>query len=801
MAPDGISSNITGRKQAAKAKILTSRTLLEACIESSKDMIFLSLDRDYRYLYFNKVHAAAMKDVYGTHPRIGDCVFDHITVRGDIETAKAHYDRAMTGEYHVVIESGKGQVSYFYESQYNPIYSEKEEIIGITVFALNITERRKAEEELRESEDRFRSLTQASSEAIAIHEGGIVINMNDQYFKMFGYEPDELLGKQTFTLTVAPEARELMREKVAKGAIGPYESIGLRKDGTKFPMEIRVREMKYKGRKVRVGAIRDITERKKAENSRELVTRILKYLSEPGEWVSIIGKVLKSIQEYSELEVAALRLREGDDYPYFVQYGFSDEFVEAENYLCERNKAGDIVRDHTGNPILDCMCGNIICGRTDPKLPFFTQDGSFWSNCTTELLASSTEKELQSRTRNRCNGEGYESVALIPIRAGTEIIGLLQLNDRRKNYFSLEFIRLFEGIAVSIGSALKRKKAEEELRESEERYRSTAEETGQVVYSFDPKSGNVKWAGAIKALTGYTYEEYQSFNTDAWAKLIHPDDRDRVLKKMDEALANHTRFDADYRYRRKDGNYIFVEEHGVFVSGKKNDFYPIVGTISDITKRKKAEDKIKNSLREKEVLLQEVHHRVKNNLQIINSLLRLQSELITDEKYLDMFQDSQNRLKSMALVHEKLYLSKDLGKIDTSDYIKDLTNSLFRAYKPGKGLVTLKIDIEKDVSLGIDLAVSSGLIINELVSNSLKHAFPGGRNGKIRIAISSTDKEGFELVVSDNGVGIPKDLDFRNTESLGLSLVTILAEQQLKGKIKLNRTRGTEFNINFKRRG
>ena len=214
--------------------------------------------------------------------------------------------------------------------------------------------------------------------------------------------------------------------------------------------------------------------------------------------------------------------------------------------------------------------------------------------------------------------------------------------------------------------------------------------------------------------------------------------------------------------------------------------------------RKRMEEQIKASLREKEMLLREIHHRVKNNMQLISSLLRLQSGYIKDKKYIEMLKESQNRIRSMAFIHEKLYQSKDLANIDFNGYIKNLADDLFRSYGASIS-IALKTDIE-GVSLEIDTAIPCGLIINELVSNSLKHAFPEDREGEIKIALRRTDRNEVELVVSDDGIGIPEDLDFRNTESLGLQLVTSLAESQLQGKTELNRAKGTEFRIKFKER-
>jgi two-component sensor histidine kinase len=214
----------------------------------------------------------------------------------------------------------------------------------------------------------------------------------------------------------------------------------------------------------------------------------------------------------------------------------------------------------------------------------------------------------------------------------------------------------------------------------------------------------------------------------------------------------------------------------------------------EIAERKRAEEQIKASLKEKEMLLKEIHHRVKNNLQVISSLLYLQSQNIVDKPLLEMFLDSRNRVRSMALVHERLYQSRDLARVDFAEYIRNLVSYLFRSYEVHSNVIKQKINIA-DVSLGIDAAVPCGLILNELVSNSLKHAFPDGRVGEIRIGLSS-DNGKFTLMVSDNGVGFPKDLDLRNTQSLGLQLVNTLVEQ-LEGTIELDRSGGTAFEITF----
>lgn len=224
----------------------------------------------------------------------------------------------------------------------------------------------------------------------------------------------------------------------------------------------------------------------------------------------------------------------------------------------------------------------------------------------------------------------------------------------------------------------------------------------------------------------------------------------------------------------------------------------IIYIAHDITERKKDEAQIRKSLLEKEVLLKEIHHRVKNNMQIISSLLDHQMVILKDTHSREIMNESKNRIYSMSLVHEKLYQSKDLRNINFKDYISDLAINLFQNFDNAFGNIRLNLDIE-EISMDIDLAVPAGLILNELVTNSIKYAFPDSRKGEINITFRELENDMLELIVSDNGIGIKKDIDFKKTKSLGLHLVTILSENQLHGTIEHNRDKGTSFRIRFKR--
>ncbi|MCX6690554.1 MAG: ATP-binding protein [Methanoregula sp.] len=229
------------------------------------------------------------------------------------------------------------------------------------------------------------------------------------------------------------------------------------------------------------------------------------------------------------------------------------------------------------------------------------------------------------------------------------------------------------------------------------------------------------------------------------------------------------------------------------VSDRKQAEEALIKFNAELEQRvKERTEQINASLEEKVVLLREIHHRVKNNLQIIISLLKLQSRYMTDEYTISAFRECQNRVMAMSLVHEKLYQSDDIAKIDLGNYVRFLGNSLFQFFgRSGTG-VTFTTDIQ-NISLDINTAIPVGLMINELVSNSLKHAFLEGRKGEISIAIRQNDHL-LTIVYKDNGVGIPQDFDWRNAKSLGLRLVGSLVEQ-LNGTIELDRSSGTAFTI------
>jgi PAS domain S-box-containing protein len=350
-----------------------------------------------------------------------------------------------------------------------PWYDGAGNIGGIVIFSDDISELKKAEDVLR----RYELLASHSRDIILFVRrlDGRILEANTAALESYGYGYRELLELNIGALRAAdpPEVIAAQLGEADRHSV-LFETIHVRKDGSSFPVEVSAQGADIGGIRTVISVVRDISERRRAETEREKSVEFLRLANASRGTADLVRVALSFFRDCSGCEAVGIRLGEGGDYPYYQTAGFPEEFIREENSLCSRDEEGTIVRDGSGSPLLDCMCGNVICGRFDPAQPFFSPGGSFWTNSTSQLLASSSEADRQARTRNRCHGEGYQSVALIPLRLGEERLGLLQLNDRRSGRFTPESIALWERLAGYLAVALARSRAEEALRESERRY-------------------------------------------------------------------------------------------------------------------------------------------------------------------------------------------------------------------------------------------------------------------------------------------------------------------------------------------
>jgi PAS domain S-box-containing protein len=296
-------------------------------------------------------------------------------------------------------------------------------------------------------------------------------------------------------------------------------------------------------------------------------------------------------------------------------------------------------------------------------------------------------------------------------------------------------------------------------------------------------------------ILGYEYGELTGKN---WFETcLPPGNRDEVFEIFKQLMEG--KIEAVEYYENpvltRTGEERLIAWHNANLGNEHGD---IVGTLSsgqDITEQKQAENELKNSLKEKELLVKEIHHRVKNNMAVISSLLNLQAEKFEEPSVLNAFRDSRHRIRSMALVHEKLYQAKDLSKIEFSQYIKELSQQVSRSNEFQGARISVKVKAD-NIKLGIDAAIPCGLIINELLTNAFKYAFPIDRTGKIHIHMKVVENKFYELIISDNGVGLPGHIDVQNPSTFGLNLVYLLT-QQLEGKVEAQREKGTRFIIKF----
>jgi len=287
-------------------------------------------------------------------------------------------------------------------------------------------------------------------------------------------------------------------------------------------------------------------------------------------------------------------------------------------------------------------------------------------------------------------------------------------------------------------------------------------------------------------------------------RFILPEDQDIYYQHRKQLFETHSTSSGqagepqacELRMVKSDGTAFWA--HLAATAAQDADGAPVCRVVLiDITARKRAEEQLHASLREKEILLGEVHHRVKNNMQVISGLLDLQASSSENPELIAMFHESQSRIQAMSLVHEKLYGSKDFTRIDLADYVRTLSKELLQSYKINQGKIDLIVQADGEVYVDINKAIPCGLILNELISNALKHAFPGDRPCELRIIIHETKNTEIEIVVRDNGLGLPDDVDIHQPRTVGLHLVNGLVEKQLDGQIEVRRDNGTEFQIKF----
>lgn len=515
-----------------------------------------------------------------------------------------------------------------------------------------------------------------------------------------------------------------------------------------------------------LGLYLELTHAEQGGLYRELAREILQILNEPGDMKESVTRVLAAVKERTGFDAVGIRLREGDDFPYAAHDGMSREFLAAENSVLARGPGGGVCRDENGKPRLACTCGMVLTGGGGRTNPFLTKGGSFWTNDSSPLLALPPETDPRLNPRNRCIHDGYATVALVPIRTKDEIVGLLHLNDRRKERLSRETVELLEGIASSIGSALMRKRLEAQLRDKEEKYRGVFESGFDPVFFIDAETFRFDSANAA-ALQAYGYAESELLALDNGALSADPaGSREKITAVAQGRSDGHF---VGVRHRKKDGTEFPVE---IFASRRViGGKVKVIATVHDLTRRlRDAEAAAKAAaeaalLREREkmttALMATVSHELRTPLAAIKGFaetLRLGG--LNDKKNrMDFVVTIEKHANRLSYLVEDLLLLTDLDskskapaftELDLGLFVEDCVQGLAPLIRSESAHLDIEIPEGLKVRADIDRLAR---VVSNLLDNAFKYNRPGGR-----VLVTAAAEGGAAVVtVRDEGQGIPAE--------------------------------------------
>ncbi|MEQ8224120.1 MAG: PAS domain S-box protein [Candidatus Eremiobacterota bacterium] len=609
------------------------------------------------------------------------------------------------------------------------------------------------------------------------------IYTNHELMNFFGYTSEEvkIMSSNFFKTILHPEDIEKVTEYFKHMIDAP--------DGEIFSIEYRIkhsdgswkwiytRDTVFKRNSTGmveqiIGTATDITDKKISEKNQELSLKVMELLNQPGEKLSVIGHIIGLIKKFTEVEAVGIRLKDDDEFPYYVTDGFHEHFIESEKYLCNRDSAGNIILNNEGNPVMDCLCGKILTGNINKSLPYYTEKGSFWCNntsCFTEI--NSEEEEIC--TRKKCIKEGYSSIALIPLKSGNDTAGLLQLNSKRINCFTVEMIKLFEGIASSTGIALTRWKAQESLKETKDYLDKVINSVSDPIFVKDINHRLVMVNDAECSLLGYKREEIIG-KTDYD---FFPKEQSDIFWEKDDLVFNTGEENVnEEKLTNAYGDTRTIVTKKALYKDKKGQKY-IVGITRDITDIKKAheeKEKIEKQLQQAQkmesigTLAGGIAHDFNNILGTIISYSELGLTTVSDEFSVRKSFEGIIRAgyRARDIIRQILTFSRqaeiELNPFSLRDIIKE-TLPLIRSSIPST--IKIKTIINTDGMILADHGQFSQILLN-LCSNAMDAMTDHGGLLEISLSRLSINSEYTDLkpgdyivlTVTDTGHGMDRDI-------------------------------------------
>lgn len=653
-----------------------------------------------------------------------------------------------------------GSIAYCLENSYlENIAGEIEKISGTLI---DISEKRSFEMALQESEQRFKAISSVSNEGVVFSNNGLVADCNDQFARLMGHTGSvDIIGHELNEFIPSSDLQRI-RTSVSISSANRTEIRTVRVNGKGIFLEITGSYFLYRGVKTLALVVSDITTAKKVELALQQSVVGFRRLLEN----SPNGVVILTADKIKYLNHAACELLGVEDEDELYDHDFLT-FISEEN------------REEIKTDIQDIRDGLEISYK---EIRIEKKGG--------ELLDVGIKSLLTA----------YENKPSIQITLNN-VTARLQLVQEQIR------VRFIEEINTALKAEIDEHKSTQKKLELERRH--ATEQKGKLESIFNSTENLMMWT--IK--TDYTITAMNK-NFVTWMRRFFNERvaiGDNIMtllqKHLDEDFyqGQLQAFDNGFRGRPQQFEFPLknIKDETTWLQAFLNPVYvdekleELSCVLYDNTERKDFDKKIRDSLKEKEVLLQEVHHRVKNNLQVISSILNLQASYVKDEKTLEVLKESQQRIKSMSFLHETIYRTADFNKLEFTNYLRSIVANLIQSYRSNDVHVEL-IDKMKVVYLSLDQSIPCGLIVNELVSNALKYAFKGSKSGKLTISLEEKN-DNIELLIKDDGVGLPDNFNYEKTNSLGIQLVYALIEQ-LDATVEVTSKKGASFLIKFQRK-